>query len=451
MVLPAELITSISGIRGVSPRVLSPAVVYAITFSFLKTLPPGKIVVSRDTRFSGYELKKAVLEACRDVGRGVLDADIVPLPSTQIAIKEYGAAGGIDITASHNPAEYNGLKLLNNEGVFIDEVHLGEVLNGLVEVEEKDVFTDACVFESIQEQAIEHHIQKVLDKAIEGRPLTIAVDAVNGAGSIIVPRLLERMNCKVIAIATDPTKPFPHIPEPLPENLVWTQEQLRTVSFDVCVVVDPDADRLVLIDETGRILPEESTVPLVVQELIAQGKVGSVVVNMSTSRMVEDVANASGVKVHRSRVGEKNVVDKMKQEGCFFGGEGGGGIIDPDVHFGRDSLVGIVAIINLMRRTGKRVSELYEALPHYEMRKDKITFSHKEKMPELYGALKESLQGGVYNEEDGLRIKWGDLSWVHIRPSNTEPVVRVIGEAKTPERLGEMFDSVYEIIRKYQV
>lgn len=427
--LPKDLIISISGIRGKIPGNLTSEICYQLTRAFADIAPDGPMILSRDTRKSGLEIKNAVICALADAGRKILDIDVAPLPTTQVGILFTNCAGAIDITASHNPKEYNGLKFLGPDGLFISQQVLDDLIDKSYCVFSKNNLQPNIV--NIQNKIFAHHINLLKENTFtDGRKLIVAVDAVNGAGSIIIPKLLRELNCEVIEIATDPDSEFPHTPEPTPTNLAWTQEKLKNKMFDFGVVVDPDADRLVLIDEKNNILSEETTLPLVLQELIEQGRRGKVVVNMSTSRMIEDIASQNNCLVFRSEVGEVNVINLMKKQNAFFGGEGNGGIIDPKIHFGRDSLVGISYIINSLRRTNKTLSQLVGDLPHYEMKKEKVDNVGKSKLLDIYPKIEDSFPGGVVNKEDGLRIDFGK-SWVHIRPSNTEPIVRVIAEAPT--------------------
>ena len=448
MEIPKELMISISGIRGHAPEKLSPALAYAFTLGFSKSIPSGPIVVSRDSRASGFALKAAVLAALAEEGRTALDADLIPLPTTQIAVREFKAAGGIDVTASHNPIEYNGLKFLNGEGEFVDKTILEKVRTFIEALpEETAVGEKTAQVKNIQEEAMRIHLDKVKATIFPGRKLIVALDATNGAGSFIVPKFLEEIGCEVVPIATDPSQPFPHIPEPKPENLVWTQEKLQGLSYDLCVVVDPDADRLVLIDEAGNLLHEETTLPLVLQEMIAEGKQGKVVINLSTSRMTEDVAEGKGVTVLRAPVGEANVVALMKKEQAFFGGEGSGGIINPTINYGRDCMAGIVAVISLMRRTGKKLSELANELPKYEMSKTKFDIEKGADYNMLYEKIIVLFPEASINREDGLRLAFPDKTWVHIRPSNTEPILRLFGETNKKEVLDEISVKIKELLK----
>ncbi len=322
MQLPNDLIVSISGIRGKNPGSLTQVLAYNLTLAFCKVAPEGPIVISRDSRPSGHELKKGIIEALHNSNRKILDADLIPLPTTQLAVEKAKAAGAIDITASHNPIEWNGLKFLSDNGRFIQQETLDKILAEVEKLPEKPVRPEKInkiQLEDINEKAINWHIEALKKYFVKGRQLTVAVDAVNGSGSLIVPKLLKEMGCEVLPIATNPEEPFPHTPEPTPANLIWTQQQLTDKEFDLCVVVDPDADRLALIDEKGQLIAEEATAPLVVQDLVGQGRSGKVVINMSTSRMMEDLGKKENFEVIRSKVGEINVVNEMLAQNAFFG------------------------------------------------------------------------------------------------------------------------------------
>lgn len=431
------------------PDSMNEKIAFALASCFEKILPPGSVVVSRDSRPSGKDLKRAVISALTLRGRVVLDADLIPLPTTQIAVGETGSAGAIDVTASHNPQEYNGLKFLNSKGMFISQEELenlkkefsdfeGEIPADFVSGENKLV-------KNINSEALNWHLEKLKKMIYPGRRLVVAVDAVNGAGSLILPKLLELMDCEVLPIAVNPEEIFPHTPEPTPVNLAWTQEQLAGKEYDLCIVADPDADRLVLIDENGRLLPEEMTVPIVAEELIANGRRGVIVVNMSTSRMIDDVAEKSGVKVLRSAVGELNVVDLMKKEKAFFGGEGNGGVIDPEVHYGRDSLAGTLHVVNNMRRSGKKISEIADGIKRYEMKKVKLPVQSGANLKDIYEKLEAEFPDADADKKDGLKLSWKD-KWLHIRPSNTEPILRIMGEAADKEILEPLFLRASKIV-----
>jgi phosphomannomutase len=448
MQLPQDLIISISGVRGKNPGSLTPEVTYNLTLAFCKSIRHGAIVLSRDSRPSGKELKEAIIKALTKEKRKILDADLIPLPTTQLAVEKYKAAGAIDITASHNPIEWNGLKFLGSNAQFIQQETLDNILKEYKKITDPTIENNVKNkphIEDINKAVCDYHIEKLKKYFIKGRKLTVAVDAVNGSGSIIVPKLLKELGCDILPIATNPQEPFPHTPEPTPANLEWTQKQLKDKIYDLCVVVDPDADRLVLIDSHGHLLNEEVTAPLVVQELIGQGRTGNVVINMSTSRMIEDLSKTENFKVIRSKVGEINVVNSMVENNAFFGAEGNGGIIDPEIHYGRDSLVGITFVINLMRWTGQSLDKLVSNLPHYEMAKDKIVLPPNTNISQIYDKIEKRFSGETINKIDGLRLDW-EKQWIHIRPSNTEPIVRIIAESPTKENTLGLIDLAKKVI-----
>jgi phosphomannomutase len=446
MKIPTVLKICISGLRGQNPGSLTPEVAYAFACAFTNISPDGPIIVSRDSRPSGHELKKAVIQALHDTGRTILDADLIPLPTTQVAVEDFKAAGAIDITASHNPAEWNGLKFLGSDGMFIRQTILDRLIETVDAIKPNELSQDSISVTDIHNESVKNHIQKLKTFALKGKKLTVAVDAVNGAGSEIIPALLQELGCDVLCIATDPSQPFPHTPEPTPKNLTWTQDQLKGQLFDLCVVVDPDADRLVLIDETGVILNEEATLPLIARELIASGRTGPIVVNLSTSQMIEDIAKPAHCPVVRSKVGEINVIDMMRDQKAFLGGEGAGAGIDPKIHYGRDSLVGITYVINLLRRTNQTLSQLADELPKYAMKKDKVEISPSIDLETIYSQIITAYPDMTINKDDGLRLS-ADRSWLHIRPSNTEPIIRIIAEAPTEEEVTELILRSQNIIK----
>lgn len=442
---------SISGVRGLCPEDLDQAAAYAFTRAYCDLMSEGHIVVSRDSRPTGKDLKAAVLQALSDAGREIYDADIIPLPTTQVAITHCQAAGGIDITASHNPAEYNGLKFLEAAGTFLNPDQVEQLRTGFGQYYDADAKfgEEEIAVKNIHNDAIQWHLDEITPHAIEGKKLVVAVDAVNGAGSVIVPKFLEFIDCEVIRIATDPTQPFPHTPEPRPENLVWTQQQLQGKQFDICVYTDPDADRLAILDENGQVVSEECILPLVAQELVAAGSTGTVVINQMTSQMTEAVfASNPDVTVSRSMVGEVHLVQMMKEQQAFFGGEGCGGLIDPNVHYGRDALVGIVYIINALRRTSKTTSQLVAELPQFYLLKEKIHTQNLADLEALYAAVQDHYadqSGIVVDRRDGLRLSWADI-WIHMRPSNTEPIVRIYIETLSKEEAIKHFTLINDIL-----
>ena len=439
-----NLKVTISGIRGLSPQFLDGKATYVLVSGFSTMLPARSLVVmSRDNRETSLELYNSAKRAFLDAGCEVFELGIAPLPTLAIAIKSRQAVGGVMITASHNPSEYNGLKFLDYRGRYLDEDKVNYVASFLSKgdlqiPEESSKFVLGSDFQSaldIREAGLADHIARVSELVIEGKELVIAVDAVNGSASDLIVRFLEQHNCKVLKVATDSTQPFPHIPEPTPENLTWTREQLSGADYDVCVVIDPDGDRLTLIDELGNILSEELTLPLLVDNFLAENKTGKVVVNLSTSTMIDKVIAKANldIKVIRSAVGEANVSTAIEKEKAFFGGEGNGGVIDPRVHLGRDALTGIAHLITLLRRhSEKKLSNLVAEIPVLHMKKTKFSVAGLKDIGTVVANVLATISDKPeISSIDGYYLNWPSLnnSWVHLRLSNTEPIARLIGES----------------------
>lgn len=450
MKFPQNIKIGISGIRGLSPDPLNENVAYAIARSYAESLPDGAMLVSRDPRATGKDLKKAVIQGFLDAGKEVLDADIIPISTTQIAVREMDAVGAIDVTASHNPIEYNGLKLMTHEGRWVTLEYINEHMSArMEELLDTDIeySLDTDRIKDVKDEAEELHFNLLRPLFVEGKKLTVALDATNGAASTMATELLEEMGCEVIPIATDPTEPFPRIPEPLPENLGWTLKKLEGKEYDLCAILDPDGDRIVLIDENGQIIMDEHNLPLILKSFIAQGKAGSVVINLSTSQIIEYVAEGNNVTVERSAVGDINVTNKMEELGAFFGGEGNGGIVDPSVHYGKDGLTGLVHIINCIRLEDKPLSEIVADLPSFEMRKEKLPAENVKDREDFYNKVYGLYPEAEPNYEDGLRLKWADEGkWIHLRPSNTEPIFRIIGEAKTADEIDSLIEEIRALL-----
>jgi len=426
----SQLIVSVSGIRGIIGRDLTPEIACRFAAAHGTFLKGGSVVVSRDGRPSGDMLRRAVVAGFQSTGCDVLDIDIAPTPTCGYAVKHLGAVGGIQITASHNPAEWNGLKLFGPNGEVLTAAN-GKQVQALFESgsfrrvawEQLGVVQDAS-------RAGQLHLQRVLDLVnadhIRGGHFRVLLDANGGSGGLLGIALLQALGCQVIGQGCQCDGDFRHTPEPTEENLRGICPLVPKHEAAVGCVLDPDADRLALIDERGRYIGEEMTLALAVQYRLQQ-QPGPVVVNMSTSRVVEDIAAQFGCVCHRSAVGEANVVEKMREVGAVIGGEGNGGVIDPRVGGVRDPFIGMGLILSLMAETGKPLSELSAALPAYHIQKDKYPVPAG-RLPELFAVLAQRFPEARLNRADGLRLDWADR-WVHVRPSNTEPIVRVIAEA----------------------
>jgi len=428
----SEPIISVSGLRGIVGDSLTPEVAMRYVAAFAATLPPGPIVVSRDGRATGPMLAAAVQASLMAAGRTVLDAGIAATPTLGVLVREHKAAGGVQISASHNPPQYNGLKLFSGEGRVIPAAAgqpvLEKYLNGSPAwVPHERVGRS----ELIQDSSTAHQrlVESTVDvAAIKARRFRVLLDSNAGSGSILGRRLLESLGCEVTLLGDEPNGHFLHPPEPTADNLAGVCKHVVESKSNIGFCQDPDADRLAVIDETGRYIGEEYTLALCLDYVIRSRK-GPIVTNCATSRMSGDLAVKFGVPFYRSAVGEANVVDKMLAVGAAFGGEGSGGPIDPKVGLVRDSFVGMATILAAMASRGKKVSELADELPHYEIRKATIKLASDE-LPAAFGAIEKHFSDARADRLDGLRLDWPDR-WVIIRGSNTEPIVRIIAEAPT--------------------
>ncbi len=448
----SELIISVSGIRGVIGDSLTPENIIKFTSAFAEYCRRNsggklKIAVGRDGRLFGDVIEKIVVSNLTASGFEVVNVGIAPTPTIQIATEDLKCSGGISITASHNPQIWNGLKFLNPDGTFLDEKQVRKFLR--IAEEEKFTYADINDLKPAKNDFswIDRHIEKVLKlkiinvQKIRSAKFKVVVDAVNSSGSVIVPRLLERLGCKVIKLYCDGSGKFPHTPEPLPENLGLLSRAVKKNGADMGISVDPDADRLVLITDKGEPFSEENTITAVTNFVLknTKSKNKNVTVNLSTTRSVDDIAKQNNAKVFRSPVGEINVVKEMKKNGSVIGGEGSGGVIYPELHYGRDAIAGIALLLNEIANSSKKVSEYKESLPQYFISKSKL-----EKVTDPDRILKEFEE--KYRKDknvlkiwrnDGLKIDFKNY-WVHMRKSNTEPIIRIITEAKSKEEAEEL-------------
>lgn len=445
---------SVSGIRGIVGAGLTPELLVNYASAVGTMYGKGKVMVGRDSRVTGEMVKSAVFSGLIAVGCNPIDIGICSTPTVQMAVQESDAIGGIVITASHNPVEWNALKLLSEKGMFLD-AEQGLKVKSIVEKSQYDYQGwDGIGKASSYNNAIEDHLEAIaalsyLDiEAIRNRKFKVAYDCVNGAGGTILPQLLDFFGCETVPLNVEPTGIFAHTPEPRPENLVDLCQLVKEKGADVGFAVDPDVDRLAIVAETGEFIGEENTITLATQFVLSKKK-GSVAVNLSTTRAVEDVAKAAGCEVLRTKVGEIHVAKKMEETGCVIGGEGNGGVISPEVHLGRDAPVGIALMLQYLLESGKCVSELWKALPQYIIIKEKIEIGSKD--PDKILAQIETLhQDESLNTEDGLKIDY-DEGWVHIRKSNTEPIIRVMAEAKSQKEAQSLAQQFLSEIDKMDV
>lgn len=433
----STLMVSISGIRGIIGGGLEPQVLVKYSSAYADFIGKGKVIIGRDARISGEMVKSIVVGTLLSKGLNVVDIGICPTPTVQYMVKILKAQGGIAISASHNPNEWNALKLLNSTGQFMTPDENKTMLEYLETSQENYTSWEKLGKLTYYEEGLKRHMEDVINmkfievEKIRKKKFRVLVDCVNGAGVYVIPDLLRKFGCEVIELNCDRTGIFPRLPEPLPENLTATMKAVVNSKADLGIVVDPDVDRLVLITEDGKPFSEENTITQVVKFVLSK-KPGNVVVNLSTTRAVEDVAKALGGKVFRSPVGEANVVVKMKETNAIIGGEGSGGVIFPALHYGRDALVGIALTLQHLAETDQSLLELKRNLPQYFIAKKRIDLG-KSNPDKIVDMVKVKYSNQKVNSDDGLRIDFED-HWVHFRKSNTEPIIRIITESKSLEQ-----------------
>ncbi|MDE5842720.1 MAG: phosphoglucosamine mutase [Muribaculaceae bacterium] len=456
-----SLIKSISGIRGTiggrSGDGLGGVDIVKFTAAYAEFIKrrtqdkARKIVVGRDARISGDMVYRLVSGTLMSMGLDVINIGLATTPTTELAVTGEGADGGIIITASHNPTQWNALKLLNEAGEFLNDKEGKEV----IEIAEQEDFVFSEVFdlgkEYINDTWGARHIEMVKNlplvdvEAIRNAKLKVAVDAVNSVGGIIIPQLLRELGVEeVLELNCEANGKFAHTPEPIPENLTQISELMRTAGADCGVVVDPDVDRLALVMENGEMFVEEYTL-VAVADYVLSHTPGSTVSNLSSSRALRDVTRARGCEYNAAAVGEVNVVAKMKATDAIIGGEGNGGVIYPELHYGRDALVGVALFLTLLAKSGKKMTELKAGYPQYAIAKNKITLTPDVNVDAILDAAKKHFANEEINDIDGVKIDFED-SWVHLRKSNTEPIIRIYSEASTMEKAEELASQIKQII-----
>jgi phosphomannomutase len=425
---------SISGVRGVIGDSLLPPLLTRFAASFGTYLNSGEIVVGRDTRTSGEMVKHAVFAGLMSTGCQVIDLDICPVPTVQHMVRELGARGGVAITASHNPVEWNALKLIRSDGCFLNSYQAEELLSIYHQGDYKKAREHEIRQVSKNGQGIQSHLDRILENygpvKRNGRKFKVAIDCCNGAGSLMTPRLLESLGCDVTAINITPNGIFPHPPEPVPQHLTDLCTLVKETGADVGFAQDADADRLAIVSEEGQPVGEENTLALAVKFVLSHEQ-GTVVTNLSTTRAIDDIAQAYHSRVVRTRIGEVNVTEAMKREKAIIGGEGNGGVIFPKINFARDSMVGIVLVLHYMATTRMSLSTLINALPKYYSVKQTVPCPSFQ-LRSILKQLRETYSNDELDHTDGLKIIRSD-SWAHVRSSNTEPIVRVVVEAKSED------------------
>ena len=453
------LVKSISGIRGtIGGRVaegLSPVDVVRFVAAYATQrkamLPDNKtIVVGRDARLSGEMVDQLVCGTLVGMGYDVINIGLATTPTTELAVTGLNAAGGIILTASHNPKQWNALKLLNEKGEFLNDVEGKEVL-AIAEAEDFNFAEVDDLGKITRRDYLEDHIRDVMalelvDKAaIEAKNYTVAIDCVNSVGGLAIPAILKALGVKnIIELNCEPTGHFAHNPEPLPQNLTEISDLMREGKADVGFVVDPDVDRLAIICENGDMFGEEYTLVSVADYVLSKTP-GNTVSNMSSTRALSDVTVKHGGSYSASAVGEVNVTTEMKRTNAVIGGEGNGGVIYPASHYGRDALVGIALFLSSLAQKGCKVSELRATFPEYCISKNRIDLTPEINVDKVLEAVKEKYAGERINDKDGVKIDFAD-GWVHLRKSNTEPIIRVYSEAATMEEADALAKKVIDVV-----
>ena len=445
------LIRSILGVRGLVKTDLLPETCVAYAAAVHTMFPDGVIMIGRDSRPSGDLLLDTMVEILLNYGRDVISLGIVPTPTVQFMVERTDAVAGVVITASHNPIEWNGLKFIRGDGTFFrpDECDsLFSVVDAGIEFQNQDI-ERGTIFMDVN--AVQKHIIQVASlrsvdiNKIRKKKFKVVIDAVNGAGYDAVPRLLESFNCEVIRMNCEPNGEFTRGTEPLPENLEMLSTAVVRNNADVGFAVDPDADRLAVVSEDGKPLSDEYTLAIAGDGYLRQMKTQETfVINLSTSMVLEKIAARYNCSVERTPVGEINVVQKMIDVGAKFGGEGNGGIILKEAHLGRDSLVGCAMVLNRMALTDERLSLIYAGLPQFVIVKDKLAIDGVD-MANLITAAIDKFEGAEINTEDGTKFTW-DNQWIHLRKSNTEPIIRIYAEAENQDSAQKLIDKMKSLI-----
>ncbi|MBR7035319.1 MAG: phosphoglucosamine mutase [Bacteroidales bacterium] len=458
-----SLIKSISGIRGTiggtTTDNLTPVDIVAFASAYGSWLRDNvtngsnKVVVGRDARLSGDMVSSLVMQTLVALGFKVVNIGLATTPTTEIAVTEEHADGGVIITASHNPKQWNALKLLNNKGEFLNAQEGKDVLKRAEASKFNFADIDSIGSIEINNTYNTKHIEKVLAlplvdvDAIKKANFSVAIDCVNSVGGIILPELLEKLGVKnVLKLNCEATGKFAHTPEPIPENLVETATAIRTNKVDVGFVVDPDVDRLAIINEDGTMFGEEYTL-VSVADYILQHTPGNTASNLSSTRALSDVTRKYGKEYNAAAVGEVNVVTKMKETNAVIGGEGNGGVIYPEIHYGRDALVGIALFLSLLAKSGKKCSELRKTYPEYVISKNKIQLTPDTNVDAILANIAETYKNEKVNTIDGVKIDFAQ-GWVHLRKSNTEPIIRIYAESSTMDAANALAQEIMNKIQK---
>jgi phosphomannomutase len=444
-----NLMTGVSGIRGIVGDSLTPEMITKYVQAFAQPLRGKKIVVGGDPRVSQLFIRPLVKSILLASGCNVVDIGITPTPTVQIAVEKLNAAGGIAITASHNPIQWNGLKFAGKDGLFLPEKVISELFRRADNPQRNYANWKEIGSEEMYHSAIDDHLKKIYDlpyidvELIRSKKFKVALDTVNGAGGLIVAALFEHFGCEIVGLNLEPSGIFAHTPEPVPQNLTALSKAVTESGADIGIAIDPDAGRCAIIGNDGNPIGEEYTLALAVKYILSK-KLGHVVINLSTSRAIDDIVLYYNCVLTKTKVGEVNVADKMREVGAVIGGEGNGGVILPEIHLGRDAPIAAALTLQYLAEWGASITELKQTLPQYYILRDKTSLG--EVNPEH---LIEHIANKYGNEQldfsDGLRIDRPD-SWIHLRKSNTEPIMRIIVEARTPDISWRILQEIKEEI-----
>jgi phosphomannomutase len=452
------LMIGVSGMRGTVGGTLTPPVINQMASAFAawlkQTQSPGsgghfRVVFGRDSRPSGFWVRDAAVAALTASGIEVIDLDVVTTPGVAMMVKHLNADAAVIATASHNPIQWNGLKFLNRQAVALPPELANQIISRYHDKATDYVRVDKLIMPTRNSDTHALHVKRVLDYVdvlgISSKRYKVVLDSINGAGCISGATLLSKLGCRLVHVNAKPDGQFAHEPEPTEKNLTSLGEEVRRQKADIGFAQDPDADRLAIVDEKGRYIGEEYSLALAAKYMLAK-KSGVAVANLSSSRMLDDIAAATNSRVVRTPVGEANVVKAMLDHGAVIGGEGNGGVIDTRIVSGRDSLVGMAYILQLMATTGKSLSELVAEIPHYEIVKTKFECRREDANRAVEGIKKQFANERV-DTQDGIRIDW-DKAWVHARPSNTEPIMRIIAEAPTRQEAEQHIAQVQAVANR---
>ncbi|MCP4634682.1 MAG: phosphoglucosamine mutase [candidate division Zixibacteria bacterium] len=447
-----NLMISVSGIRGIIGKKdgLTPETALKFAAAYATFCKKGKIVIGSDTRPSRSVVKPAIIAGLTGCGLDVIDLGICPTPTVELAVKELRASGGIIVTASHNPIEWNALKMLNSKGMFLSAEEGNKVLK-IYESGKYNYQPHNNLGSISSKEFVSKHIVRILNLPavktglIKERKFKVALDCVNGAGSILSPILIKNLGCELFPINCEPTGEFTRGPEPIPDNLRQLSAAVKKYDCDIGFAHDPDADRLAIVNEKGKAIGEEYTLAFAVDYILSVKK-GVVAINLSTSRINDDIAKSYGVKLHRTKVGEINCSMKLKSCRGVIGGEGNGGVIYPELLYGRDGAVGIALILSYLAKRNLTVSQAVSNLPSYVMIKTKVNAT-REGIEKKLPKLRKGFPKASINLDDGIKFDYED-SWVHIRASNTEPIARIIAEAPTTEKAKQLITKAKNSILK---